>query len=344
MKTSFESDYNNGAHPEVLGHLIETNTLQSQSYGFDEWSESARTKIRTACQCPDADIFFLVGGTQANATVIDGMLATYEGVIAVQTAHINVHESGAVEASGHKVITLPSHNGKMTAADLESFLKAFNADPTLEHMVIPGMVYITFPTELGSVYSSAEIEDILSVCRRYNLRLFIDGARLGYGLASEECDFDLPWLARHCDAFYIGGTKVGALCGEAVVFPRGNAPRHFMNIVKRHGALLAKSRLAGVQFDALFTDNLYLRIAKHAIEMAMQMRQLFADAGITLRDSSTNQQFVELSNKQMNQLMEDVIFETWEPIDEEHMLCRFVTSWATTEKDLKALNTALQNL
>lgn len=344
MKTSFESDYNNGAHPEVLGHLIETNTSQSQSYGFDEWSESARTKIRAACQCPDADIFFLVGGTQANATVIDGMLATYEGVIAVQTAHINVHESGAVEASGHKVITLPSHNGKMTAADLESFLKAFNADPTLEHMVIPGMVYITFPTELGSVYSYAEIEDILSVCRRYNLRLFIDGARLGYGLASEECDFDLPWLARHCDAFYIGGTKVGALCGEAVVFPRGNAPRHFMNIVKRHGALLAKSRLAGVQFDALFTDNLYLRIAKHAIEMAMQMRQFFADAGITLRDSSTNQQFVELSNKQMNQLMEDVLFETWEPIDEEHMLCRFVTSWATTEKDLKALNTALQNL
>ena len=344
MKTAFESDYNNGAHPEVLGHLIETNTLQSQSYGFDEWSESARTKIRTACQCPDADIFFLVGGTQANATVIDGMLATYEGVIAVQTAHINVHESGAVEASGHKVITLPSHNGKMTAADLESFLKAFNADPTLEHMVIPGIVYITFPTELGSVYSSAELEDILSVCRRYNLRLFIDGARLGYGLGSEECDFDLPWLARHCDAFYIGGTKVGALCGEAVVFPRGNAPRHFMNIVKRHGALLAKSRLAGVQFDALFTDNLYLRIAKHAIEMAMQMRQLFADAGITLRESSTNQQFVELSNKQMNQLMEDVLFETWEPIDEEHMLCRFVTSWATTEKDLKALNTALQNL
>ena len=344
MKTSFESDYNNGAHPEVLGHLIETNTLQSQSYGFDEWSESARTKIRTACQCPDADIFFLVGGTQANATVIDGMLATYEGVIAVQTAHINVHESGAVEASGHKVITLPSHNGKMTAADLESLLKAFNADPTLEHMVIPGMVYITFPTELGSVYSSAEIEDILSVCRRYNLRLFIDGARLGYGLASEECDFDLPWLARHCDAFYMGGTKVGALCGEAVVFPRGNAPRHFMNIVKRHGALLAKSRLAGVQFDALFTDNLYLRIAKHAIEMAMQMRQLFTDAGITLHDSSTNQQFVELSNKQMNQLMEDILFETWEPIDEEHMLCRFVTSWATTEKDLKALNTALQNL
>ena len=341
MKTSFESDYNNGVHPDVLQHLIDTNSLQSQSYGFDEWSERARTKIRSACECPDADIFFLVGGTQANATVIDGMLASYEGVIAVQTAHINVHESGAVEASGHKVIPLPTHEGKMTATDLESFLKAFNADPTLEHMVIPGMVYITFPTELGSVYSAQEIESILSVCRSYNLKLFIDGARLGYGLASSECDFNLAWLAHHCDAFYIGGTKVGALCGEAVVFPHGNAPRHFMNIVKRHGALLAKSRLAGVQFDALFTDGLYLRIAHHAIKMAMQVRQLFADAGITMRDSSTNQQFVELSNEQMKHIMEHVLFETWSPLDEEHTLCRFVTSWATTNEDLEALKNAL---
>ena len=344
MKTSFESDYNNGAHPDVICHLLVTNGKQSQSYGFDEWSESARGKIRAVCECPKADIFFLVGGTQANATVIDGMLASYEGVIAVQTAHINVHESGAVEASGHKVITLPSHNGKMTATDLEAWLKAFHADPTLEHMVIPGMVYITFPTELGSVYKAAEIENILSVCRQYDLRLFIDGARLGYGLASKECDFDLAWLARHCDAFYIGGTKVGALCGEAVVFPNNNAPRHFMNIVKRHGALLAKSRLAGVQFDALFTENLYLRIAKHAIEMATKVRQLFADASIPLRDSSTNQQFVELSNKQMKQLLKHILFETWEPIDENHTLCRFVTSWATTDEDIKALSKALQTL
>lgn len=341
MKTSFESDYNNGAHPEVICHLLETNGKQSQSYGFDEWSEQARGKIRAACECPDADIFFLVGGTQANATVIDGMLATYEGVLAVQTAHINVHESGAVEASGHKVIALPSHDGKMNATDLEAWLKTFHADPTLEHMVIPGMVYITFPTELGSVYTAEEIIHIYNVCREYDLKLFIDGARLGYGLASSECDFDLPWLAHHCDAFYIGGTKVGALCGEAVVFPQGNAPRHFMNIVKRHGALLAKSRLAGVQFDALFTDNLYLTIAKHAIDMAMKMRQLFADAGIPLRDSSTNQQFVELSNKQMQQLLKHVLFETWEPIDEEHTLCRFVTSWATTDRDLEALKAAL---
>ena len=344
MKTSFESDYNNGAHPEVICHLLETNGKPSQSYGFDEWSELARKKIRAACECTDADIFFLVGGTQTNATVIDGMLQTFEGVIAVQTAHINVHESGAVEASGHKVITLPSHGGKMDAGELEAWLKAFHADPTLEHMVIPGMVYITFPTELGSVYTAKEIDEILAVCRQYELKLFIDGARLGYGLASSECDFDLPWLAHHCDAFYIGGTKVGALCGEAVVFPRGNAPRHFMNIVKRHGALLAKSRLAGVQFDALFTDNLYYRIAKHAIDMAMKMRRLFANAGIPLRDSSTNQQFVELSNKQMEQLLKYILFETWEPIDEDNTLCRFVTSWATTDRDLEALKAALETL
>ena len=344
MKISFESDYNNGAHPEVICRLLETNGKQSQSYGFDEWSESARDKIRTACKCPDADIFFLVGGTQANATVIDGMLQSYEGILAVQTAHINVHESGAVEASGHKVIPLPSHSGKMSATDFEAWLKAFHADPTLEHMVIPGMVYITFPTELGSVYSAKEIEKILDICRRYELKLFIDGARLGYGLASAECDFDLAWLAGHCDAFYIGGTKVGALCGEAVVFPQGNAPRHFMNIVKRHGALLAKSRLAGVQFDALFTDNLYLKIAKHAIDKAMQMRKIFTEAGIPIRDSSTNQQFVELTNKQMKQIMDDVLFETWEPIDEDRTLCRFVTSWATTDRDLKVLESALKTL
>ena len=338
---SFESDYNNGAHPELICHLLETNGKQSQSYGFDEWSELARKKIKTVCQCPEADIFFLVGGTQTNATVIDGMIHTYEGVIAVQTAHINVHESGAVEQSGHKVITLPSHGGKMSAIDLETWLKAFHADPTLEHMVILGMVYITFPTELGSVYTAKEIDEILSVCHRYELKLFIDGARLGYGLASSECDFDLPWLASHCDAFYIGGTKVGALCGEAVVFPRGNAPRHFMNIVKRHGALLAKSRLAGVQFDALFTDNLYLKIARHAIDMAMKMRQIFTNAGIPLRDSSTNQQFVELTNEQMKHILKEILFETWEPIDADHTLCRFVTSWATTERDLEALKNAL---
>lgn len=342
--TSFESDYNNGAHPDVLRHLLDTNNEQSQSYGFDRWSESARLKIREACQCPDADIYFLTGGTQANATVIDALLPSYGAVVAVETSHINIHESGAVEASGHKVIALPSHEGRMKPATLENYLKRFHSDPTWPHMAFPGMVYITFPTELGTLYGSEEIEQIYCICQQYHIPLFIDGARLGYGLASKECDFDLPWLASHCDVFYIGGTKVGLLCGEAVVFPKGNAPTGFFTIVKRHGALLAKSRVAGVQFDAIFSDNLYLRIARHAIDMALRLRQIFMEADIPIKDSPTNQQFVVLTNQQLQALMQQVLFETWEPIDDNRTLCRFVTSWATTDEDLKALETAIKSI
>ena len=342
--TSFESDYNNGAHSIVLRSLIETNNTKSSSYGSDVWSEQAREKIRQACQTPDADIFFLVGGTQTNTTVIDGVLTGYEGVIAVESGHINVHESGAVEAFGHKVITLPAHDGKMTAEDLHTFHDRFYADSSYEHMVIPGIVYITMPTELGTIYKASEIESIYNLCQEYEIPLFIDGARLGYGLMAEGCDFDLPWLAHHCDVFYIGGTKQGALCGEAVVFPRHNAPRHFFNIIKQHGALLAKSRLAGVQFDALFTNNLYFELSKHAIQKAMQLRQLFITAGIPIKDSPTNQQFVVLSNDQKQQLMSHVLFETWEPVDANHTLCRFVTSWATTDEDMKTLEDALHSL
>lgn len=341
MKISFESDYNNGAHPAVLKHIIETNNSQSASYGYDEWSESAREKIRKVCQCPEADIFFLVGGTQANATVIDAMLPSYGAVMAVKTAHINVHESGAIEACGHKVVTLPSHDGRMTASDLDAYFKRFFADPTWEHMAVPGMVYITFPTELGTLYHAADIEAIYQVCKHYSMPLFIDGARLAYGLASHDCDFDIAWLARHCDVFYIGGTKVGALCGEAVVFTHGT-PHGFFTMVKRHGALMAKSRLAGVQFDALFSDGLYLKIGQHAITMALRLHQLFINAGIPIKDSPTNQQFVVLTNQQMEHLMEHVLFETWEPIDADHTLCRFVTSWATNDADMKALEEALK--
>ena len=340
---SFESDYNNGAHPCVLQYLLETNVRQSASYGYDEWSEQARRKIRDAVSCPDADIFFLVGGTQTNATVIDALLPSYGAVIAVDTAHINVHESGAIEANGHKVIALPSHDGRMTVTELQAYLERFFANPTWEHMAVPGMVYITFPTELGTIYKASDIDAIYQVCRQYSLPLYIDGARLGYGLASSECDFDLSWLARHCDVFYIGGTKVGALCGEAVIFPH-KAPRGFFTMVKRHGALLAKSRLAGVQFDALFTDGLYLNIAQHAINMAMRLRQLFIDASIPIKDSPTNQQFVVLTNQQKDALMQQVLFETWEPLDADHTLCRFVTSWATTEADLAELASALKTL
>ena len=354
--TSFESDYNNGAHPDVLRRLIETNDKQSMSYGFDEWSESAREKIRAACQCPNADIYFLVGGTQTNATVIDGVLTGYEGVIAVDTGHINVHESGAVEACGYKIIILPQHDGKLTVDDLKAFHEKFYADPVYEHMVIPGIVYITFPTELGTVYSKQELEQLYALCQQYEVPLFIDGARLGYGLMSDACDFDLPWLARHCDVFYIGGTKVGALCGEAIVFPHNNAPRHFFNIIKQHGALLAKSRLAGVQFDALFSPPstadgsspantpLYFRIARRAIDMAMRMRQLFIEADIPVKDSPTNQQFVVLTNEQMRHLRKTIAFETWEPIDTDRTLCRFVTSWATTEADILQLANALKTM
>ncbi|MBR1801374.1 MAG: amino acid lyase [Bacteroidaceae bacterium] len=340
---SFESDYNNGAHPIVLQHLLDTNSQPSASYGADRWSEQAREKIRQVCQCPEADIFFLVGGTQTNATVIDALLPSYGAVLAATTAHINVHESGAVEACGHKVVALPSHQGKLMPDELADYLTRFFADPTWEHMAVPGLVYVTFPTELGTLYTAAELAAIHDVCLQYRLPLFVDGARLGYGLAAVDCDIDLPWLAWHCDAFYIGGTKVGALCGEAVIFPKG-APRGFFTMVKRHGALLAKSRLAGVQFDALFTDGLYLRIARHAIKMAMQLRQLFLDAGFEVKDSPTNQQFVVLANPQKDLLMQHILFETWEPIDADHTLCRFVTSWATTDADLKELSRALVNL
>lgn len=341
---SFESDYNNGAHPAVLRRLIETNQDRSASYGFDSWSEQARQKIRLACKAPHADIRFLVGGTQANATVIDAICPNYGAVIAAETAHINVHESGAIEACGHKVIALPSHEGKLHADDLEQYLNRFFADPTWEHMAVPTMVYITFPTELGTLYQAKEIAEIHRIAQQYHLPLFVDGARLGYGLASPECDFDLPWLAQHCDVFYIGGTKVGALCGEAVVFPRGNAPKGFFTMVKRHGALLAKSRLAGVQFDALFTDGLYLDIARHAIGKAMQLRQIFIEAGFKVKDSPTNQQFVVLSNEQKERLMQQILFETWAPIDQTHTLCRFVTSWATTDNEMQALQKAIKTL
>ena len=340
---SFESDYNNGAHPAVMQHLMETNGSQSASYGYDRWSIQAREKIRTACQCPEADVYFLVGGTQTNATVIDALLPRYGAVVATETAHINVHESGAVEACGHKVITLPSHEGRMLPADLDSYLKRFYADPTWEHMAFPGMVYITFPTELGTIYNAADIEHIYTTCHHYNIPLFIDGARLGYGLMAEGCDIDLPWLSRHSDAFYIGGTKVGALCGEAVVFPKG-APQGFFTMVKRHGALLAKSRLAGVQFDALFQHDLYLNIARHAINMAMRLRQLFNEARIPIKYSPTNQQFAVLTKQQMQQLNKNILFEVWEPVDDNQTLCRFVTSWATTDDDIRTLELALHNL
>ena len=342
MMVSFTCDYSEGAHPLILQRLAETNRVQEAGYGFDTFSESAREKIRAAVNAPEADVFFLVGGTQTNATVIDALLRGYEGVLAVHTGHIAVHEAGAIEESGHKVLELPSHDGKMAAADLDAYLAAFYADEAWEHMVIPGMVYLSFPTEYGTLYTKKELTEIREVCNRYQLPLYVDGARLGYGLASDACDVTLEDFARLADVFYIGGTKVGALCGEAVVWPR-KAPALFFTTVKQHGALLAKGRLVGVQFDTLFTDGLYQKISRNAIERAMEVKAIFQEKGIPLKiDSPTNQQFPILTSAQMASLDGKILFEVWEKRPGGDCVTRFATSWATTPEDVERLREALQ--
>lgn len=334
---SFTCDYTEGAHPLILKRLIDTNMIQAPGYGEDEFCRSAKDKIRRACAAPDADIFFLVGGTQTNATVIDAVLARYEGAVAAHTGHIAVHEAGAVEAGGHKVLGLPGEAGKLRAEDIESYLRTFQADPSKDHMVFPGMVYISFPTEYGTIYSRDELLSIRRVCDEFGLKLFIDGARLGYGLAASP-DLGLEDIAALSDVFYIGGTKVGALCGEAVVFPRGNAPAHFFTTVKQHGALLAKGRLLGIQFDTLFTDSLYFEISRGAVAMAMEIKSLCASLGIPMYiDSPTNQQFPVLDASQINALQGKVDFEIWETLPDGRFVTRFATSWATTPEATEEL-------
>ena len=335
---SFESDYTEGAHEAILHRLMETNLEQTPGYGMDKYSESAKDRIREVFGIPEAKVFFLVGGTQTNSTVIASMLHDYQGVVAVETGHIGVHESGAVEFTGHKVLTLPHHDGKMTAEDLRAYLEAFYADGTYEHMVIPGMVYISFPTEFGTIYSKAELVALRRVCKEYSLPLFVDGARLGYGLMSEANDIDPKELPELCDVFYVGGTKVGALFGEAVVFTGGNAPAHFFTTIKQHGALMAKGRLLGLQFDTLFTDGLYFRIAAHADRMAALLKGIFLEKGYKIYiDSPTNQQFFVMSRQKAKELHGKVRFEDWCPVDEDNIAVRFVTSWATTEENVLAL-------
>lgn len=338
---SFTCDYNEGAHPSILDRLSETNFIQAPGYGEDSFCIAARERIRQAIDCPQADVFFLVGGTQTNATVIDAMTRHHEGVLAVETGHVAVHEAGAVEMSGHKVITLPACQGKMEAVTLHAYLERFYADPTSEHMVQPGIVYVSHPTEYGTIYSYSELEALHDVCRTFDLPLFVDGARLAYALGSTQTDITLPQLARLCDVFYIGGTKVGALCGEAVVFPQANAPRHFFSIVKQHGALLAKGRLLGIQFDTLFTDDLYLRLGQHAVKMAARLRSHFLSNGIPFYiDSPTNQLFPILTEKQMSRLRPDFLFEVWETLADGRAVTRFATSWATTPQQVEMLTNA----
>lgn len=335
---SFTCDYTQGAHPKILERLLETNMEKLPGYGNDHYCESAKEKIKKACGCPDAEVWFLTGGTQTNATVIDSVLQKYEGVISAQTGHINAHESGAVEFTGHKVLTLPGHEGRIRAEELETFLKTFWADGSHEHMVFPGMVYLSHPTEYGTLYTKAELEAISAICRNYEIPLYLDGARLGYGLMSYDTDVTLPMIAHLCDIFYIGGTKVGALCGEAVVFTKKNAPRHFLTLIKQHGALLAKGRLTGIQFDTLFTDDLYFQISRHAIEMAELLKKGFAERGYSFfLNSPTNQQFIILENGELEDLQKKVAFEIWKPFDKEHTVVRFATSWGTTKEEIEEL-------
>ena len=341
---SFESDYITGAHPEVLHRLTETNQECLPGYGTDQYCERAKEKIRNAAGLPDAEIAFIAGGTQTNAVVISTLLADYEGVLAARTGHISTHEAGAVEYTGHEVLELPETDGRISPDALEKYLSDYYADENHEHMTFPGMVYISHPTEYGTLYSKGELEAISAICHRYGIPLFMDGARLAYGLMSRETDLSLPDISRLCDVFSIGGTKAGALCGEAIVFTKGNMPKHFIASEKRRGALLAKGRLLGIQFDALFTDDLYFRIGRHAIEMAEKMKEIFSAHGFTFSiQSPTNQQFIILENRQMNALREKVSFSFWEKADENHTVVRFATGWSTEEKDLQALEEALNH-
>lgn len=345
LRLYFASDYMEGAHPAIMQKLVETNLEKTVGYGLDPYTESAKEKIRTACNAPDADVFLLVGGTQTNATVIDALLKSYQGVVAAETGHIATHESGAIEFGGHKVLTLPQKDGKIRAAQIEKMVKDFYDDANYEHMVIPGMVYISQPTEYGTLYSKEELTEISKVCRANHLPLYVDGARLAYALASPENDVTLSDLAELCDAFYIGGTKCGALFGEAVVIPQKGLIPHFFTIIKQHGALLAKGRIAGIQFDELFTDGLYERIGKPAIDAAEQIKEALKKFGYKLAlDTPTNQIFCIVSNKVMEKIAQDVKFGFWEKYDETHSVIRFATSWATTMEDTQKLIRLLDDI
>ena len=338
----FENDYNKGAHPALLEALVQTNLEGLSGYGRDKYTVSAIEKIRQATKCPHAQVTFLSGGTQTNQVVIDALLQSYQGVIAAETGHIASHEAGAIEFSGHKVLALPHKEGKLEPALVRQFIEDFYADGNHEHMVFPGMVYISHPTEYGTLYSKSELEQLAQICRQFEIPLFLDGARLGYGLAADT-DLDLATIAELTDVFYIGGTKMGALIGEAVVFTKNNQPKHFVPIVKQHGALLAKGRLVGVQFDRLFTDNLYLELGRHGIEMARQLRAILEEKGYPFYlQSPTNQQFIILENDQLEKLSQaGLAYSFWEKYDENRTVIRLATSWSTSQEDLDELKKIL---
>lgn len=330
----FNCDYLEGAHPKILERLIATNEEQTPGYGEDIYTASAKEKIKEACECPDAKVYFLVGGTQTNVTVLDSLLKNYEGVLAADTGHINVHEAGAVELTGHKVITVPAVNGKLSPEKARAYMKNFYNDVAWTHMVRPGAMYISHPSEYGTLYTEAELMELRAICDEYGMKFFLDGARLGFGLAAAGTDVTLPKIAKYCDAFYIGGTKIGALFGEAVVFTRENDGAYFFTEIKQHGALLAKGRLLGVQFDAFFTDDLYMKISQKAVAQAMHIRRAFEEKGYRVYiDSPTNQQFFVIGEHKLSALLQNVVVDDWGVIDEENNhVIRVTTSWATKDE------------
>ncbi len=341
----FNSDYLEGAHSAIMARLAETNMMQTIGYSEDEICTSARERIKAACQAPDADVHFLVGGTQTNTTVIASILRPWQGVLSAGSGHINCHETGAIESTGHKVITLPTDDGKITAQQIADYVEWHKNDESTEHIVQPGMVYISQPTETGMLYSKAELTAIYDICRAYGLPLFIDGARLGYGLVCDSNDVTLPELARLCDVFYIGGTKVGALFGEAVVIMNPALKKDFRFMMKQRGGMLAKGRLLGIQFDTLFTDDLYFKIARNAIDKAFQIRDIFVSNGYPLLfDSPTNQQYPIIPDDELAILGKEFGYEYWTRVDATHSGVRFCGSWATTQENVDALRAAVNAL
>ena len=337
----FSCDYAEGCHPKVLEELTKTNMVSTPGYGEDEFCDAAKAKIKEYINCPEADIYFLVGGTQTNQVVIASMLSDYDGVIAAETGHVAAHEAGAIEYSGHKVITIPQHEGKIAPDELQNYLQVFYADANHEHMVNPGMVYISYPTEYGTIYTKRELEAISAICNEYNIPLFIDGARLAYGLAAAD-DMTMADIAKLSDVFYIGGTKVGALFGEAVIFTKGNTPKHMITQIKLHGALLAKGRLLGVQFGALFTDDLYMKMGKNAVDMANIIKEDLRGKNYQLyMENPTNQIFVIMENSKLEAFGKEVAYGFWEKYDDNHTVIRIATSWATTKEDVNELRKVL---
>lgn len=341
----FECDYTEGACEEIIQALVDTNMEQTAGYGMDMHCDNARTYIKKECKNQDVDVHFLVGGTQTNTTVIASILRPHQGVIAADTGHIGVHETGAIEATGHKVLTVTGIDGKLKATDIRDVYDTHFADGNHEHMVQPGMVYLSQPTEVGTIYSKKELEDISNVCRECHLPLFVDGARLGYALEAPGNDVTIEDLAQLTDVFYIGGTKVGALFGEAVVIVNDNLKKDFRYFIKQRGGMLAKGRLLGIQFETLFADGLYYRISKHAINLAMQIKEAFEKKGYSFFvDSCTNQQFPIISKEVYDKLAVKYAFSFWERVDDDRVAVRFCTSWATTQESVEALINDINNI